>query len=55
MKKEKMRKKSSEQSFEDQKLDLIRLRIKNGYYNNEQVLASVAREIMSKEIKKNKR
>jgi hypothetical protein len=55
MKKEKMRKKSSDQSFEDQKLDLIRLRIKNGYYNNEQVLSSVAREIMSKEIKKNKR
>jgi hypothetical protein len=55
MKKEKMTKKNSDQSFEDQKLDLIRLRIKNGYYHNEQVLASVAREIMSKEINKNKR
>ena len=36
MKKEKMRKKKPSIPFEDQKLDLIRLRIKNGYYKNEQ-------------------
>jgi hypothetical protein len=55
MKKEKMSKKSSEESFEDQKLDLIRMRIKNGYYQSEQVLASVAKEIMNREIRKKKR
>ena len=47
-----MRKNSPKQSFEDQKLDLIRMRIKNGYYKNEQVLESVVKEILNKEIKK---
>ena len=52
MKKEKMIKDETQYSFEDQKIDLIRLRIKNGYYKNHHILESVVKEILHKEIKK---
>jgi len=51
--KDKMNKKVDQHSFEQQKLDLIRLRIQNGYYENIQVLENVVKEILKKEIKNN--
>jgi hypothetical protein len=52
MKKEKMINTESNNSFQAQKLDLIRLRIKNGYYKNQHILENVVKEILEKEIKK---
>jgi hypothetical protein len=52
MKKELMRKNSKKFSLEEEKLDLIRLRIQNGYYKNTHVLENVAKEIIKAEIKK---
>lgn len=52
MKKDKMIKNETPDSFEDQKLDLIRLRIKNGYYKNHHILENVVKEILNKEIKR---
>ena len=51
MKKEKMKKDETEYSLEEQKIDLIRLRIKNGFYNNNRVLENVVKQIINKEIK----
>ena len=42
----------NQSSFEEKKLDLIRMRIKNGYYQNEKILEDVVKEIVVKEIKK---
>ena len=47
-----MIKNESQNSFEDQKLELIRLKIKNGYYKNEHILENVVKEILNKEIKR---
>ena len=52
MKKVKMTKDNKEYSFEEQKVELIRLRIKNGFYKNTRVLENVAKEIIKNEIKK---
>jgi hypothetical protein len=52
MKKELMRKNSKKFSLEEEKLDLIRLRIQNGYYKSTHVLDNVAKEIINAEIKK---
>ena len=52
MKNDLMRNNSKKFSFEEEKLDLIRLRIQNGYYKSTQVLDNVAKEIIKAEIKK---
>jgi hypothetical protein len=52
MKKDKMESTDNQISFQEKKLDLIRLRIKNGYYQNEKVLENVVKQIVAKEIKK---
>ncbi len=52
MMKENMNKEDKQYSFEEQKLDLIRLRIQNGYYENTRILEKVVKEILHKEIKK---
>lgn len=52
MKKEKMSREETETSFQDQKIDLIRLRIQNGFYDNNNVLENVVKSIVKNEIKK---
>ena len=51
MKKEKMNKEETESSFQEQKIDLIRLRIKNGFYEKNHVLENVVKSILKNEIK----
>ena len=51
MKKEKMNKEETEISFEEQKIELIRLRIQNGFYESNSVLENVVKSIMNTEIK----
>ena len=51
MKKEQMGKKDAEYSLEEQKLELIRLRIENGYYNSERVMENLVNEIYKREVK----
>jgi hypothetical protein len=51
MKKEKMNKEETESSFQEQKIDLIRLRIQNGFYDNNHVLENVVKSILENEIK----
>ena len=51
MKKEKMSKEETEISFNEQKIDLIRLRIQNGFYENNNVLENVVKSILKNEIK----
>jgi ribosomal protein L29 len=41
MKKEKMNKEETESSLQDQKLELIRLRIQNGFYENNHVIENL--------------
>jgi anti-sigma28 factor (negative regulator of flagellin synthesis) len=38
-------------SFQEQKIDLIRLRIQNGFYENNHVLENVIKSILKNEIK----
>jgi anti-sigma28 factor (negative regulator of flagellin synthesis) len=52
MKKEKMNKEETEISFQEQKIDLIRLRIQNGFYDSNNVLENVVKSIMNNEIKR---
>jgi hypothetical protein len=51
MKDKKVTKTDLNKSLEQDKLDLIKLRIKNKYYNKEDVLERVASEIVKHEIK----
>lgn len=51
MKKNKMNKDETESSFQEQKIDLIRMRIQNGYYDNNHVLENVVKSILKNEIK----
>lgn len=51
MKDKKVIKKDLNKSLEQDKLELIKLRIKNKYYNKEDVLERVASEIVKHEIK----
>ncbi len=51
MKKKKMNKEETEISFQEQKIDLIRLRIQNGFYENNRVLENVIKLILKNEIK----
>jgi len=51
MKKEKMNKEETESSFQDQKIDLIRMRIQNGFYENNRVLENVVKSILKNGIK----
>ncbi len=51
MKKKKMNKAETEISFQEQKIDLIRLRIQNGFYENNHVLENVIKSILKNEIK----
>ena len=51
MKKDKMSKEETDISFEDQKIDLIRLRIQNGFYENNNVLEKVVKSILKNDIK----
>jgi ribosomal protein L29 len=51
MKKEKMNKEETESSLQDQKLELIRLRIQNGFYENNHVIENVVKSILKKELK----
>lgn len=39
--------------IEQQKIDLVKLRIKNNYYNRADILKQVVSEIVQTEIKKN--
>lgn len=41
----------TEISFQEQKIDLIRLRIQNGFYENNHVLENVIKSILKNEIK----
>ena len=50
MKKENMNKEETEISFQEQKIDLIRLRIQNGFYDKNNVLENVVKSILKKEI-----
>jgi anti-sigma28 factor (negative regulator of flagellin synthesis) len=52
MKKDSMRENEAEDSFEKQKIELIRLRIQNGFYENSRVLENVVKEILDSEIKR---
>lgn len=51
MKDKKVTKTDLNKNLEQDKLDLIKLRIKNKYYNKEDVLERVASEIVKHEIK----
>ena len=51
MQKDEMGKKDAELSLEEQKLELIRLRIENGYYDSDRVLENVVSEIYKREVK----
>ena len=55
MKEKKMDEFSKEKSFEKNKLDLIKLRIKNGYYDKSDILDRVVDEIFRKEIRSAKK
>ena len=46
-----MNKEKTETSFQEQKIDLIRLRIQNGFYENNHVLENVIKSILKNEIK----
>jgi anti-sigma28 factor (negative regulator of flagellin synthesis) len=46
-----MNKEKTEISFQEQKIDLIRLRIQNGFYENNHVLENVIKSILKNEIK----
>ncbi len=52
MKTEKMNKQEAESSFQDQKIDLIRMRIQNGFYENNRVLENVVKSILKNGIRK---
>jgi len=52
MKNDKMSKEETKISFQEQKIDLIRLRIQNGFYENNNVLENVVKFILKNEIKK---
>ena len=52
MKNDKMSKEETEISFQEQKIDLIRLRIQNGFYENNNVLENVVKFILKNEMKK---
>jgi hypothetical protein len=51
MKKDKMNKEEKDSSFQEQKIDLIQLRIQNGFYESSHVLENVVKSIMKDEIK----
>jgi len=51
MSKDKMNKDETESSFQKQKIELIRLRIQNGFYENSHVLENVVKSILKNEIK----
>jgi hypothetical protein len=51
MKKEKMNKEETEISFQEKKIDLIRLRIENGFYESNNVLENVVKSILKNGIK----
>jgi hypothetical protein len=51
MKEKKVIKSDRKKSLEKEKLDLIKLRIKNKYYNKENVLERVVDEIVKREIR----
>ncbi len=46
-----MNKEKTEISFQEQKIDLIRLRIQNGFYENNHILENVIKLILKNEIK----
>jgi len=46
-----MKKNDSRTHFEEQKLELIRMRIKNKFYDREEVLQKVVQEIYEKNIR----
>ncbi len=41
-------------NIEEQKIELIRLRIKNGFYNRDEVFNRIADEILNKKLKPKK-
>lgn len=51
MKDKKVLKTNRKKDLESDKLDLIKLRIKNKYYNKEDILEQVASEIVKREIR----
>lgn len=51
MKNKKVNKTDRNSDLEKDKLDLIKLRIKNKYYNNEDILEQVASEIVKRQIR----
>ena len=51
MKDKKVLKTNRKKDLESDKLDLIKLRIKNKYYNKEDILEQVASEIVKQEIR----
>jgi len=46
-----MRKNRLQSDFEEQKLELIRMRIKNKFYDREEILQKVVQEIYEKNIR----
>jgi len=46
-----MKKNRLQSDFEEQKLELIRMRIKNKYYDREEILQKVVQEIYEKNIR----
>ncbi len=49
---EAMKKNINRINFEEQKLELIRLRIKNKFYDRDEILQKVVQEIYEKNIRK---
>ncbi len=47
-----MRKNRLQSDFEEQKLELIRMRIKNKFYDREEILQKVVQELYEKNIRK---
>jgi len=49
-----MKEKSGQSDFEIQKIELIRLRIKNKFYDREEILLKVVQEMYEHDIKLNR-
>ncbi len=54
MKQDESGKKVKKKSFHEEKLELIRLRIRNGFYNKSDVLETVVENLLKDDLSRNK-